>query len=213
MINQPMLPEFEGMTVSKCSVRITKAGDGLSEALDLEPKAMHAGDEAFYVIKVQFTSVNHKADKKSGTLVRVHTAEVEDIVEIDAATAVQMIDEERAELRRRQREAAVAHGRPELPLDGELESGPVDGELEVVDDSATGPVDPWEYDTPGGAPVDVDDDQDEDEVSPIPEPEAVPEPAPPGASEPPAPEAPKQAPRKRAPAKKAAKKAATRGEL
>ena len=39
------LPEFEGRAVVRSAVKITRAGDGLSEALKLEPTALHHGDE------------------------------------------------------------------------------------------------------------------------------------------------------------------------
>jgi len=87
--NQPTLPSFEGMQVAVSLVRLTKAGDGLSEALKVEPVALEIGDEVHYVVRAVCTGVNHKQDLKTGTLARIHTVEVQlgGIAGIDADIA------------------------------------------------------------------------------------------------------------------------------
>lgn len=37
------LPAFEGEQVRASAVKVTKAGDGLDEALEIEPQAFHMG--------------------------------------------------------------------------------------------------------------------------------------------------------------------------
>lgn len=87
---RPTLPDFEDQPVAKATVRITRAGDGLSEALKVEPKALHVGQEVFYVLAGTVEQVNHKADK-DGDLTRVHTVAATAVTEIDGGTAQQML--------------------------------------------------------------------------------------------------------------------------
>lgn len=70
----PKLPMFEGSDVTEASLRITRAGDGLSDALDLEPEALHHGERVYYVLEGLVSQVNHVPVKAGSTkLRRVHT--------------------------------------------------------------------------------------------------------------------------------------------
>ncbi|MDQ1429196.1 MAG: hypothetical protein QOK39_2672 [Acidimicrobiaceae bacterium] len=60
------LPDFDGFEVRRSAVRITKAGDGLSEALKVQPRALHYGDEVFYILRGKVAQVNHKGDPDEG---------------------------------------------------------------------------------------------------------------------------------------------------
>lgn len=98
------LPEFEGRSVRKASLRITKAGDGLSDALTVAPKAYHHGEEIALVLKVRVTQVNHKPEKSDDPdLVRVHTAEALDVVEVDESDIAEFLSKA-GEFRRRRAE-------------------------------------------------------------------------------------------------------------
>lgn len=80
------LPDFEGQPVIGAALRITNAGDGLSEALELGPKTWHHRDEIYLVLKATVTQVNHKAADKDGEkLIRVHTASAVGVTEVQAA--------------------------------------------------------------------------------------------------------------------------------
>lgn len=85
------LPEFEGIDVTGSAVRVTNAGDGLSDAMTIGKKALHIDDEVFYVLRGKVTQVNHRADPKDGDLTRVHTVKAEQITEIDEDTARKML--------------------------------------------------------------------------------------------------------------------------
>lgn len=90
---QNTLPAFEELAVHKSTLRITKAGDGLSEALDLEPQALHLGDEVCFVIRGKVNQVNHR-EGQDNAIVRQHTVAVEAIAPVDPSTADQVIAEE-----------------------------------------------------------------------------------------------------------------------
>jgi hypothetical protein len=80
------LPLFEKMPVHGSTVKITKAGDGLSAALDVQPVAMHIGDTAYYVLRTVVRQVTHK-ETNDARILRQHTVEVVAISEIDAELA------------------------------------------------------------------------------------------------------------------------------
>lgn len=88
---RPTLPNFEDQEVAASAVRVTNAGDGLSEAMTIGKKALHIGDAVFYVLRGEVTQVNHRADPKDGDLTRVHTVKAAQITEIDEGTARQML--------------------------------------------------------------------------------------------------------------------------
>lgn len=78
------LGKFERRPVRKSSIKITKAGDGLSEALKFEPVALHVDDEVYFVLrgkvgKVQFGKVAADDDD----LARVHTVETIEITSVE----------------------------------------------------------------------------------------------------------------------------------
>lgn len=114
------LPKFEGKPVTEATIRITKAGDGLSAALDLEPVALHQGDVVYYVIRGVVEQVNHRPTKAGAkSLARQHTIAVSGITTLPKDVAEPMIAEaeeriqemlaeaEREEERKREAEKGV----------------------------------------------------------------------------------------------------------
>lgn len=87
MAEQPTLPSFEDLKVNGSRVRITKAGDGLSDALDVRPVAMHIGEVTHYVVRTVVRQVNHREDPRTNAILRIHTVEVLAISEIDSDIA------------------------------------------------------------------------------------------------------------------------------
>lgn len=79
-----VLPGFEGRDVRKAQLKIIKTGDGLSEALSLGPKAWHAGDKIYIVLEAEVTQINHRTEKDTDDLIRVHTAEAIEATEVSA---------------------------------------------------------------------------------------------------------------------------------
>jgi len=84
------LPTFEGASVADSKVRITKAGDGLSESLALEPLALHMGTEASFCIRGTVSQIAHKTVK--GKVIRIHTIEVTEIAVMDDVEATDILD-------------------------------------------------------------------------------------------------------------------------
>jgi hypothetical protein len=119
------LPKFEGKQVIAARVKIAKAGDGLSDALDIEPVALRNGDVVYYVLRGVVSQVNHRpasADLAS-MLVRQHTIDCTGITTIEPEVAEQMIADaeaaiaahQEAEREREEREREEAEGIQRLP--------------------------------------------------------------------------------------------------
>lgn len=85
------LPGFEGATVTTAAVKITNAGDGLSEALEVEPKALHLGDEVSYVIRGTVAQVAHKTI--NGKVTRVQTVKATEVAELPENIAEGLIEQ------------------------------------------------------------------------------------------------------------------------
>jgi hypothetical protein len=101
-----VLPAFEGHDVRQAQVKITNAGDGLSEALKIAPHALDIGDEVFYVLRGVCRQINHKQADDDDPVVRVHTVKAEEITEVDRVVAVKMLSAAASELEKAKAEAA-----------------------------------------------------------------------------------------------------------
>lgn len=110
------LPEFEGQEVKYAQVRITNAGDGLSEALEINPVALHYDEEVFYVLRGKVSQVNHRAkgSDADGPLIRVHTVKASQITEVSGDIAKKMLAEAAEQLQK-----AKADASGQLLLDAE----------------------------------------------------------------------------------------------
>lgn len=149
----PELTPFEGRDVLRTSIAITRAGDGLSEAMKFEPREFHHGDRVYVVLETTVAKVQHvpyDKDDEFGPLVRVHS--------LTAGTAT-IVDEElvaahiaaQAERNLKAREEAAGIERLPLADDDELEA--LEGDL-AAKEAAEGesvPADEWE-DVDGATP-------------------------------------------------------------
>lgn len=108
------LPSFEGLPVVRSAVRITRAGDGLSEALKLDPRALHRGEEVFFVLKGTVDQVNFRpvSQEEDGLLIRVHTVRASEIALVDAGQVEHFLQSERLRIKRLQDEAAAREPLP-----------------------------------------------------------------------------------------------------
>jgi len=68
MTEQVTLPAFEGRNVTEAAVRVVHAGDGLSAALEVDPRPLGLSDEAAYVLIGTVVDVSHRT--KDGKVVR-----------------------------------------------------------------------------------------------------------------------------------------------
>lgn len=129
------LTPFEGRPVIRTTIKVTKAGDGLSEALSIEPEELHVGQRLRLVMDVVVDEVRFDRLLAKGTdtgqLVRVG------ILEAEAATilradirAVDKAMREQGERLRKAREQA-REGKYELGDDEAMAKA-------VADDHAAG---------------------------------------------------------------------------
>lgn len=141
------LPSFENHQVVRSAVKITRAGDGLSEALKLEPQALQHGDEVFFVLRGEVTQVTHRPASKeeSDILARVHVVEAREIALVDGSEVEHLFASERTRLKKLK---DAAESRAPLPgLDGEDEGEPnmfggVSGGRALPDEDAPSPKKP-----------------------------------------------------------------------
>jgi len=145
------LDAFEGHQVVAAKLRVTRAGDGLSEALKLEPRALLVGEEVFFVLRGQVTQVNHRsASKDKGDLlVRVHTVEAQEIAMVGQAEVDELLAAERDRVKQLRDEEA---GREPLPLAGDSQSSQLPADAETLGEAPSGGWEP-PAPPPGGPPL------------------------------------------------------------
>jgi len=80
-----MLKPFGDRDVTECAIRIVRTGDGLSEALALEPVELDHDETVHVVLRCAVTKVTYEQIKDSDDLRRVHTL---------AATLGTLVDED-----------------------------------------------------------------------------------------------------------------------
>jgi hypothetical protein len=129
--NQPTLPTFEKNAVANATVKITKAGDGLSAALKVKPEALFLGADQYYVLAGRVTQVTHK--DVDGVVTRVHTVETQGITSIDPELARKAIEEAALETERLRAEQTGQQALPEETVDADIvdEGDPVESTVEA----------------------------------------------------------------------------------
>lgn len=110
---QEPLPTFEDEAVDQVQVKITKAGDGLSDALEISPKVYHLGDDFACILRGTVSQVNHKQGSKE-TVVRIHTVTTTGITEVEIDMAKRILEAAAENL-----EKAKAERDGQLMLDAE----------------------------------------------------------------------------------------------
>lgn len=106
------LTPFEGRDVVQTTIRVTNAGDGLSEALAVDPVEMHHGERRYLLIEAEVTRVHYDEVKDTDVLRRVHTLRAGAATLVSADFALEAI----AEQKRKNLEAKGVH---QLPYDGD----------------------------------------------------------------------------------------------
>lgn len=110
------LHQFEGRDVQRTTVRVTGAGDGLSDALSTAPDEIELEDTRYYVLRGVCGRVSIETDKH-GITSRVHTIKTESISPIDPKLAEKVLQENADEISRKK---AAIDG--QLTLDAEAEA-------------------------------------------------------------------------------------------
>lgn len=67
------LGKFDGRDIITTGIKITNAGDGLSQALSVDPQLLHHGEIVHVVLACEVTDVAFKPIKDTDRLSRVHT--------------------------------------------------------------------------------------------------------------------------------------------
>lgn len=118
MADTSVLGDFEGRKVIRSPMRITGAGDGLSEALAIDPRKLNVGDRVVFVMEGILTGVNHvvakgyESDEPDAPLWRVQTvrAGAATIVDVnssgDATTVEELLKVQKVRIQRARDEAA-----------------------------------------------------------------------------------------------------------
>ena len=115
------LGTFEGDTVVRVSIAITNAGDGLSEAMAVEPRLMHRGDKVFVVLECECTKVvMQPSSKETPNLInRQHVLRAGVATIVDEELVRSVLDEQALRIER-------AKGLERLPFN--------EGEGETIDE-------------------------------------------------------------------------------
>lgn len=108
------LGTFDGRDVITTSVAITNAGDGLSQALGIDPQVMHIGDTGVIVLEYVVTKIGFIEVKDTDVLNRVHTLRAGTATIIDRDVVAEALDAQALKIEK-------ARGVTRLPLDGEGE--------------------------------------------------------------------------------------------
>lgn len=106
MADTSQLPTFDGKQVARTTVAVTNAGDGLSQAMAVDPQVMHLGDRGYLVLEYEVSKVGHVPIQDTDLLTRVHTLRAERATLVDA-DLVQEHLERQSERIVRAREAAA----------------------------------------------------------------------------------------------------------
>lgn len=131
------LSDFDGRTVGATTIKVTNAGDGLSEALKVDPTEFHLNDEVIVVLRTIVAKVEHHAmspDDDFGSLVRSHTLKATEATIVDRDLVEVQLRQQADRIRKARETAAGVHPIP-----------------------ATDGSDPWEDGDPSASPLYGDD--------------------------------------------------------
>lgn len=95
------LNAFEGKQTVGCAVVIKKAGDGLSDALKVDPVELHVNERVFYVLEGEVDQVAfRRLNPASNEVTRVHGIATIRITQVDGADVKAYLDDAEQHLRR-----------------------------------------------------------------------------------------------------------------
>lgn len=109
---KPKLNKFERKEVLSATVAVTGAGDGLSQAMQVDPIELHHGEKRYLVLEVDVTKVRFDPVPKTDGLQRVHILKAGRATFIDADLVTAALDEQ-------QKKIEEALGTLQLPFNDE----------------------------------------------------------------------------------------------
>lgn len=88
------LQPFDGRDVRRTTISITNAGDGLSQALKIEPRELHIGEKVFVVLecevgKLRFVPIDNGEDLTREHILRAQLGTIVDEAAVRAALDAQ----------------------------------------------------------------------------------------------------------------------------
>lgn len=126
--SQGPLPLFEGLDVVTTKVIIKNTGDGLSQAMAIEPQVIAVFDRKFVVLEVECDAVNHRRVKDTEVLERVVVLKAETATFVDEHLVKDVLDAQRLAIEKAKGLERLDFGEP----DPDAPENP-DGPAEVRD--------------------------------------------------------------------------------
>ncbi len=112
------LPDFEGYEVDRSTIKVTRAGDGLSPSLKVEPRALHQAEDVTLVLRCHVHKVIHEPGREEdGPLTRVHVLATDEAFLVEPGEVEHLIGRERRRITRLQDEAAARAPLPGIDND------------------------------------------------------------------------------------------------
>lgn len=111
------MQDFEGQEVHRATVKIVGAGDGLSDALKIDPEEIHKDEDRYFVIRARCSSVSFPTDAK-GLTSRAHTMSTTEITMVEESIAKKFLQAAADNLARAK---AEMEGQMQLDADEDLE--------------------------------------------------------------------------------------------
>lgn len=122
------LEPFEGVEVTKTSIAITKAGDGLSKALKVKPQTFKLGQTVYVLMECEVEKIRHE-ENEGDTLTRVHVLKAGTATMVTKKLAEEHIKAQKAEIEKAEDAAAGVNRIPgTAPYADEDDDGEDDGE-------------------------------------------------------------------------------------
>lgn len=129
----PLEEKYDDKPVIGMKVKITKAGDGLSSSLEVDPIAHHEGEPAYFLLKTNTRQIAYQRPKPTaGGLSRIETHDTWEVVEVNAAEGEELLGRKRAHLNTLREAQAQAEGESLFQPGGlEVVADPEDEEWET----------------------------------------------------------------------------------
>lgn len=118
-----MLHKFEGREVIGTKVKITGAGDGLSQALAIDPEELSLGETVYVVLECVVDKVIHERVKDTEALTRVQSLKAGTATLVDKSLVDEKLEAQRVKIER-------ARGVERLDFVGDEEGGEGDDSSE-----------------------------------------------------------------------------------
>lgn len=93
-----MLHKFEGREVIGTKIALTNAGDGLSQAMAIEPVELRSGTKVFLLMEAEVGKITFDPVKDSDVFVRVQQLKAGTATLVDKEFAGNLLEEQRARI-------------------------------------------------------------------------------------------------------------------